>query len=74
MALHSFVPRPHLARVLLAAPRAILKAIRTGVGFGSGTETRLCMTLDFLLSVMESSYSEIKIIFFDCTYTWGKIC
>ena len=32
----SLVPRPHPARVSLAA---ILKAIHAGVGFGSGTET-----------------------------------
>ena len=31
----SLVPRPHPVRVL----RMILKAIRAGVGFGSGTET-----------------------------------
>ena len=31
----SLVPRPHLARV----PRVILKAVRAGVGLGSGTET-----------------------------------
>ena len=33
----SLVPRPHPARISLS--RAILKAIRAGVGFGSGTET-----------------------------------
>ena len=33
----SLVPRPHPARVSL--PALILKAIRTKVGFGSGTET-----------------------------------
>ena len=36
----SLVPRPH------PSPRMILKAIRTGVGFGSGTETRWTYTRD----------------------------
>ena len=37
----SLVPRPHPACISLPVynARAILKAIRTGVGFGSGTET-----------------------------------
>ena len=38
----SLVPRPHSARVLLAAaPCTILKEICAGVGFGSGTETTI---------------------------------
>ena len=36
----SLVPRPHPARIASSIPHAILKAIRPGVGFGSGTETR----------------------------------
>ena len=32
---HSLVPRPHPACISLP----VLKAIRAGVGFGSGTET-----------------------------------
>ena len=39
----SLVPRPHLActRISLPVfPHVTLKAIRTGVGFGSGTESR----------------------------------
>ena len=35
----SLVPRPHPARIASSIPDVILKAIRTGVGFGSGTET-----------------------------------
>ena len=35
----SLVPRLRLACISL--PREILKAIRAGVGFGSGTETKL---------------------------------
>ena len=36
----SLVPRPHPVCISLSvSPRAILKAICTGVGFGSGTET-----------------------------------
>ena len=36
------VPRPHPAHIYIASsiPHAILIAIRTGVGFGFGTETR----------------------------------
>ena len=41
MVIDSLVPRPHPARISLPVSlHAILKAIRTGVGFGSGTETR----------------------------------
>ena len=35
---HSLIPRPHPACIC-----AILKAIRTGVGFGSGTETSIAI-------------------------------
>ena len=36
----SLVPRPHPARIASSIPDVILKAIRAGVGFVSGTETR----------------------------------
>ena len=36
----SVVPRPHPARITLPSPCAILKVIRAGVGFGSGTKTK----------------------------------
>ena len=38
LGLASLVPTPHLARISLCT---ILKAICAGVGFGSGTETRV---------------------------------
>ena len=47
MGLFSLVPRPHPARVSLA-----LKAIHAGVGFGSGTETRVCCGVCIAIDIL----------------------
>ena len=45
MCVSSLVPRPHPARILLpVSSHTVLKAIRTGVGFGSGAETSVYCT------------------------------